>query len=123
MKLIMKTHLNILPIALIAFSASNATGFAASEGDENIVSSQMLKCLTPPDGTPSDENNITAVVVLKGGSADFISINFRTTPSPWELTVAPLISNAITECEPYGVISGRVEFAITPRLLNAGSKN
>ncbi|MGO7586909.1 hypothetical protein ACC689_32465, partial [Rhizobium ruizarguesonis] len=81
--------------------------------------SSLLKL---PADAPSAYNFIV-VAVIKDGSADFLSINFRTPPSEWEKTAAPLIADAITECEPYSSISGRTEFAVTRELVEAGSKN
>ncbi len=82
----------------------------------------MLKCLKLPADAPSSYD-FMVVVVIKDGSADFLSINFRTPPSEWEKTAAPLIADAITECEPYNSISGRMEFAVTRERIEAGSKN
>ncbi|WP_246728023.1 hypothetical protein [Rhizobium leguminosarum] len=55
----------------------------ASEDSGNIVFNQMLKCLKLPADAPSGYN-FMVVAVIKDGSADFLSINFRTPPSEWE---------------------------------------
>jgi hypothetical protein len=111
--------------ALVASAALtvNAVGaLSASVENENIVSSQMLKCLKLPANAPS-AYDMQAVAILKNGSADFVSINFRTMPSEWEKTAAPAIGEAITDCEPYGSISGKFEFAVTPELVGPAAKN
>ncbi|MGR9237915.1 hypothetical protein ACU8OH_03700 [Rhizobium leguminosarum] len=116
-----KTFLYHVLIASVAL-AMNVTSALASEDGGNIVFNQMLKCLKLPADAPS-AYNFLIVAVIKDGSADFLSINFRTPPSEWEKTAAPLIADAITECEPYSSISGRMEFAVTRELIEAGSKN
>lgn len=116
-----KTFLYNVLIASVAL-AMNVTSTHASEDNGNIVFNQMLKCLKLPADAPS-VYNFMVVAVFKDGSADFLSINFRTPASEWEKTAAPLIADAITQCEPYSSISGRMEFAVTPDLVEAGSKN
>ncbi|MGO8454166.1 hypothetical protein ACC779_30365 [Rhizobium ruizarguesonis] len=116
-----KTFLYCVLIASVALSM-NVTGVLASEDGGNIVFNQMLKCLKLPADVPRDYNFLI-VAVIKDGSADFLSVNFRTPPSEWEKTSAPLIADAITQCEPYSSISGRKEFAVTRELIEAGSKN
>ena len=109
-------------VASAALSINAASALSASTENENIVSSQMLKCLKLPANAPS-AYDMRAVVILKNGSADFVSINFRTAPSEWEKIAAPAIGDAITDCEPYASISGKFEFAITPELVGAAKKN
>lgn len=109
-------------VASAALSINVASALSASMENENIVSSQMLKCLKLPANAPS-AYDMRAVVILKNGSADFVSINFRTAPSEWEKNAAPAIGDAITDCEPYGSISGKFELAITPELVGAAAKN
>ncbi|TAX54589.1 hypothetical protein [Rhizobium leguminosarum] len=121
MHYLMKTFLYYLLIASAAL-AMNVTSVLASEDSGNIVFNQMLKCLKLPADAPRDYS-LMVVAVIKDGSADFLSINFRTPPSEWEKTAAPLIADAITECEPYSSTSGRMEFAVTRELVEAGSKN
>ncbi|MGO7960854.1 hypothetical protein [Rhizobium leguminosarum] len=116
-----KTFLYCLLIPSVAL-AMNVTSGRASEDSGNIFINQMLKCLKLPADAPSGYN-FMVVAVIKDGSADFLSINFRTPPSEWEKTAAPLIADAITQCEPYSSISGRMEFAVTRELVEAGSKN
>lgn len=116
-----KTFLYNLLIAFVAL-ALNVPSALAAEDSGNIIFNQMLKCLKLPADAPS-AYNFMVVAVIKGGSADFLSINFRTPPSEWEKTVAPLIADAVTQCEPYNSISGKVEFAVTRELVEAGSKN
>ncbi|QIO54194.1 hypothetical protein HA461_18135 [Rhizobium leguminosarum bv. trifolii] len=116
-----KTFFYYVLIASVAL-AMNVTGARTSEDGGNIVFNQMLKCLKLPADAPS-AYSFLIVAVIKDGSADFLSINFRTPPSEWEKTAAPLIADAITECEPYSSISGRTEFAVTRELIEAGSKN
>lgn len=112
---------NVL-VASAALTANAAGALSASMDNGNIISSQMLKCLKLPANAPS-AYDMQAVVILKNGSADFVSINFRTMPSEWEKTAAPAIGDAITDCEPYGSISGKFEFAVTPELVGAAAKN
>ncbi|TAU87732.1 hypothetical protein ELI02_04620 [Rhizobium leguminosarum] len=116
-----KTFFYYVLIASVAL-AMNVTSVLASEDSGNIVFNQMLKCLKLPADAPS-AYSFLIVAVIKDGSADFLSVNFRTPPSEWEKTAAPLIADAITECEPYSSISGRMEFAVTRELIEAGSKN
>ncbi|TBA20180.1 hypothetical protein ELH66_03675 [Rhizobium ruizarguesonis] len=116
-----KTFLYYMLIASVTL-ALNVTSAHAFEDGGNIVFNQMLKCLKLPADAPS-AYNFMVVAVIKDGSADFLSINFRTPPSEWEKTAAPLIADAITQCEPYSSISGRTEFAVTRELVEAGSKN
>ncbi|MDC9808001.1 hypothetical protein [Rhizobium binxianense] len=121
MHFLTKTFLYCALIASVAL-AMKVTSAAASEDGGNIVFNQMLRCLKLPADAPS-AYNFLIVAVIKDGSADFLSVNFRTPPSEWEKTAAPLIADAITQCEPYNSISGRTEFAITRELVEAGSKN
>lgn len=100
----------------------NLTSAFAFEDSGNIVFNQMLKCLKLPADAPS-VYDFQAVAVIKDGSADFVSINFRAPPSEWEKNAATVVADAITQCEPYSSISGRVVFTITPELVEAGSKN
>ncbi|TAT98682.1 hypothetical protein ELH77_03590 [Rhizobium ruizarguesonis] len=116
-----KTFLYYMLIASVTL-ALNVTSAHAFEDRGNIVFNQMLKCLKLPADAPS-AYNFMVVAVIKDGSADFLSINFRTPPSEWEKTAAPLIADAITQCEPYSSISGRTEFAVTREIVEAGSKN
>jgi hypothetical protein len=111
-----------LPVVLAAVATSHIAAFAASDDLGKTVSTQVLKCLKLPAGAPKDYG-LSAVVVLKEGSADFVSVNFRAPPSAWEMTAAPALGEAITECEPYGSASGTVEITITPELVEAGAKN
>lgn len=116
-----KAFLYSVLIAVVAL-ATKVTTAVASEDGGSIVFNQMLKCLKLPADAPS-AYDFMVVAVIKDGSADFLSINFRTPPSEWEKTAAPLIADAITQCEPYSSISGRTEFAVTRELVEAGSKN
>ncbi|MGO6818240.1 MULTISPECIES: hypothetical protein [Rhizobium] len=116
-----KTFFYYVLIASVAL-AMNVTGAHTSEDGGNIVFNQMLKCLKLPANAPS-AYSFLIVAVIKDGSADFLSVNFRTPPSEWEKTAAPSIADAITQCEPYSSISGRMEFAVTRELIEAGSKN
>ncbi|MGV4792748.1 hypothetical protein [Rhizobium sp. F40D2] len=102
--------------------AISVTSARAAEDSGNIIFNQMLKCLKLPADTPS-AYDFMVVAVIKDGSADFLPINFRTPPSEWEKTAAPLVADAITQCEPYTSISGRVEFPVTRERVEAGSKN
>ncbi|WP_246706306.1 hypothetical protein [Rhizobium leguminosarum] len=104
-----KAFLYCVLIASVAL-AMNVTSAHASEDGGNIVFNQMLKCLKLPADAPS-AYNFLIVAVIKDGSADFLSVNFRTPPSEWEKTAAPLIADAITQCEPYSSVSGKMEFA------------
>ncbi|WP_081525724.1 hypothetical protein [Rhizobium sp. CCGE 510] len=117
-----KTFLSGVFIASVALATNVTKTFASSEKPEDVVSSQMLKCLHLPPDAPN-AYSILAVAVLKDGAADLVSINFRAPPSDWEKIAAPLVASAITQCEPYSSISGRVEFAITPELVGRGPKN
>jgi hypothetical protein len=117
-----KTLLYSAFIASVALVTNVTNTFASSEKAEDAVASQMLKCLHLPPDAPK-AYSILAVAVLKDGSADLVSINFRAPPSDWEKIAAPLVADAITDCEPYSSISGRVEFAVTPELIEAGPKN
>lgn len=74
-----KTFLYSVLIASVAL-AMNVTSTAASEDGGNIVFNQMLKCLKLPADAPS-AYDFMVVAVIKDGSADFLSINFRT-PHP-----------------------------------------
>ncbi|MBX5160364.1 hypothetical protein HJB89_25080 [Rhizobium sp. NZLR8] len=116
-----KTFLHNL-LAASAALAINVTSAPASDDGGNIVSIQMLKCLKLPANAPS-VYSLPVVADMKDGSADFLSINFRAPPSEWEKTAAPIIADAITQCEPYNSISGRVEFTVTRELVESGSKN
>lgn len=111
-------HILIASVAL----AANLTTARASDDGGNVVFNQMLKCLKLPADAPS-AYNFMVVAVFKDGSADLLSINFRTPPSEWEKSAAPLIADAITQCEPYSSISGRTEFVVTRELVEAGLKN
>lgn len=106
---------------ILAISGAKNT-FAASDDSAGIVASQMVKCLKLPADAPASYS-ISAVVVLKDGAADLVAVNFRTQPSEWEKAAAPLVADAITECEPYNLISDRIELSVTPELIEAGSKN
>jgi len=117
-----KTFLCGAFIASVALVANITNTFASSEKPEDAVASQMLKCLRLPPDAP-EAYSILAVAVLKDGAADLVSINFRTPPSDWEKIAAPLVADAITDCEPYSSISGTVEFAITPELIESAPKN
>ncbi|NKN08911.1 hypothetical protein [Rhizobium laguerreae] len=116
-----KSFLYYVLIASVAL-AINVKSVVAAEDSGSIVFNQMLKCLKLPADAPS-AYSFLIVAVIKDGSADFLSINFRTPPSEWEKTAAPLIADAITQCEPYSSVSGRMEFAVTRELVEAGSKN
>ncbi|EJT06586.1 hypothetical protein [Rhizobium sp. CCGE 510] len=109
---------NLLIAVALAISVTSAR---AAEDSGNIIFNQMLKCLKLPAEAPS-VYNFAVVAVIKDGSADFLSINFLSPPSEWEKTAAPLVADAITQCEPY-TISGRVEFPVTRERVEAGSKN
>lgn len=92
-------------LVIIIATISSATQVLASPADgENVISTQMLKCLKLPTNSPKSYS-ISAVAVLKDGTADFVSINFRAPPSEWEMAAAPLVADAITQCEPYNSIS------------------
>ncbi|MGO6884384.1 hypothetical protein ACC702_37240 [Rhizobium ruizarguesonis] len=117
-----KTFLYGVRIASVALATNATNAIASSEKPEDVVSSQMLKCLHLPPDAPK-AYSILAVAVIKDGAADLVSINFRAPPSDWEKIAAPLVADAITDCEPYSSISGRVEFAVTPELIEAGPKN
>lgn len=121
MHFLTKTFPYSVLIVSVAFGTM-VTRALASEDGGNIVFNQMLKCLKLPADAPS-AYDFMVVAVIKDGSADFLSINFRTPPSEWEKTAAPLIADAITQCEPYNLISGRTEFAVIRELVEAGSKN
>ncbi|ANL45762.1 UNVERIFIED_ORG: hypothetical protein M2312_004998 [Rhizobium esperanzae] len=110
---------NVLLAVALAMSVTSAR---ASEDSGTIIFNQMLKCLKLPAGTPS-AYDFMVVAVIKDGAADFLSINFRAPPSEWEKTAAPLVADAITQCEPYASVSGRVEFPVTRERVEAGSKN
>lgn len=110
--------LTSLTAVLLVIGTTGA--FAASQDTIDLVSRQMMKCLKIPADAP-EAYSVNAVVVLKNGSADAISINFRQMPSPWEQAAAPMITDAITQCEPYGSISERIELSVTPELVNAGA--
>ena len=81
----------------------------------------MLKCLKLPANSPA-KFEMSAQVTLQNGKTGLVSINFRTPPTPWEQIAAPAIADAISGCEPYGDISGRVNFSITPELVNSSLK-
>lgn len=70
-------------------SAMNVTSVLASEEGGNVVFNQMLKCLKLPADAPS-AYDFMVVAVIKDGSADFLSINFRTPPSEWEKNGSPV---------------------------------
>ncbi|WP_283195053.1 hypothetical protein [Rhizobium sp. AN80A] len=110
--------LTSLTAVLLALGTTGA--FASSQDTVDLVSRQMMKCLKIPADAP-EAYSVNAVVVLKNGSADAVSINFRQMPSPWEQVAAPMIADAITRCEPYGSISERIELSVTPELVNAGA--
>lgn len=114
-----KTFLHNL---LIAVALAVSVTSARAEDSGNIIFNQMLKCLKLPADTPS-AFDFMVVAVIKDGSAESLSINFRAPPSEWEKTAAPLVADAITQCEPYTSISGRVEFVVTRERVEAGSKN
>ncbi|MEH7880088.1 hypothetical protein V7799_21895 [Rhizobium laguerreae] len=116
-----KTFLYYVLIASVALTI-NVKSVLAAEDSGSIVFNQMRRCLKLTADAPS-AYNFLIVAVIKDGSADFLSINFRTPPSEWEKTAAPLIADAITQCEPYSSISGKMEFAVTRELVEAGSKN
>lgn len=111
--------LSLFAIASAIIGSVNA--FASPES-VNIVSRQMVKCFKIPENAP-ESYSLTAVVVLRNGSADLVAINFRKPPSDWEMMAAPLVADAITQCEPYRSISERIEFAVTPELLKVGTNN
>lgn len=87
----------------------------------NVVASQMLKCLKLPANSPA-KFEMLALVGLQNGKTGLVSINFLTPPTPWEQIAAPAIADAISECEPYGGISGQVKFSIKPELVNSSLK-
>ncbi|NTG34792.1 hypothetical protein G6K91_11030 [Agrobacterium rhizogenes] len=109
-------------LAMILAIGSAANAVAASNDSVGVVARQMIKCLKLPADAPASYS-IGAVVVLKDGVADLVSVNFPTQPSDWEKAAAPLVADAITACEPYNSISGRIELSVTPELIKAGSKN
>lgn len=100
--------------------ATNAS--TASDDSIGVVARQMAKCLKLPANAP-DSYSISAVVVLKDGIAELVSVNFRTQPSAWELAAAPLVADAITECEPYNSLSDRIELSVTPKLIETRSQD
>lgn len=112
----------IFTLTLILAISGAANSVAASDESVGIVARQMVKCLKLPADSPASYS-ITVVVVLKDGEADLVSVSFRTQPSDWEKSAAPLVADAITECQPYNSISERIEISVTPELIEAGSKN
>jgi hypothetical protein len=116
------TYSRISALAVILAIGGATSAVAASEDSVGVVARQMVKCLTLPADAPASYS-IGAVVVLKDGAADLVSVNFRTQPSDWEKAAAPLVADAITACEPYNSISERIELSLTPELIEAGSKD
>lgn len=112
----------IFTLTMILTISGTANAVAASEESVGIVARQMVTCLKLPADAPASYN-ISAVVVLKDGAADIVSVNFRAQPSDWEKAAGPLVADAITECQPYNSISERIELSVTPELIEAGSKN
>ncbi|MGO4452079.1 hypothetical protein AB4Y96_24430 [Phyllobacterium sp. TAF24] len=95
---------------------------AASDEYGKTLTAQMLKCLKLPTDAPKSYS-LSGVAILKDGIADFVTINFTTKPSESEKAVAALVADAVTQCEPYGSVSGTFKFVVTPELFEAGSKN
>ncbi|AYG66664.1 hypothetical protein CCGE531_12155 [Rhizobium sp. CCGE531] len=110
-------------IALLLSSALllTACNVVLSSDKGNVVASQMLKCLKLPANPPA-KFEMLALVTLKDGKTGLVSINFKTPPTPWDQVAAPAVANAISECEPYGDISGQVNFSVTPELVNSSLK-
>lgn len=111
---------NIVRLLLVALPLSSFDAAIAADKGETVAN-QMLKCLRLPENRP-DNFEMTAQIAFKNGSAEFVSINFRAPPTDWEKIVAPAIAAAVTDCEPYGDISGQVSFPVTPELLNSLNK-
>lgn len=107
-------RLSLLVLGLLGIGVAKAA-------DGDAVASQMLRCLKLPDHS-AENVAMVAQIAFKQGSAEFVSINFSAPPTEWEKVVAPAISDAVTDCEPYGDISGQVTFSITPELLNSRKK-
>lgn len=81
------------------------------------LAQKMLRCLQLPRGEP-DSYKMLARVMLKDGEAVLVNIGVGTArPGPWEQLVVPMIADAITNCEPYGELSGPAVFVIDSTLL------
>lgn len=110
-------------IALLILVALPFTACSADDSSDkgSVVASQMLKCLKLPPNSPA-KFEMFAQVALQNGKTGLVSINFRTPPTQWEQIAAPVVADAITDCEPYGAISGQVTFSVTPQLVDSTSK-
>lgn len=105
-----------------AMTIGTSAALAASDDSGKTISTQMLKCLKLPTDAPKTYS-LTTVAILRNGIADFVAINFRIKPTEWEKAAAAVVAEAVTQCDPYGSLSGRFEFAVTPELIEAGPKN
>ncbi|WP_261332550.1 hypothetical protein [Rhizobium leguminosarum] len=95
-----KTFLYYVLITSVAL-AINVKSVLAAEDSGSIAFNQMRRCLKLPADAPS-AYSFLIVALIKNGSA------------------APLIADAITQCEPYSSVSGKMEFAVTREFVEAG---
>lgn len=113
----------LVKTALLILIASDQVACSAnSAGDADRVARQMLTCLELP-ANPPEKFEMEAVVTLKNGQTGIVAINFLQQPTEWEKTATPRVADAITNCQPYGNISGRVNIPVTPALIKSLSKN
>jgi hypothetical protein len=108
--------------ALLILIASDQVACSANNsGDADQVAKQMLTCLNLP-ANPPEKFEMDAVVTLKNGQTGMVAINFLEPPTEWEKTATPAVADAITNCAPYGNISGRVTIPVTSALIKSLSK-
>ncbi len=82
------------------------TAIAASpEENGAAIAKQMLGCLKLPPNAPTTFA-YRIVMQLTDGSADFVRVGLLAPPTKWDMDAVPKIADAVTDCEPYGTMSG-----------------
>jgi hypothetical protein len=89
--------------------------------DGNELARKMLGCLRLPVDAP-DSFRMLTTVVIENGEAKFSKIDFEILPNAWEQAAATAVTDAITACEPYTGLSGRVVFLVTPSLIRPNAR-
>lgn len=98
-----------LLLAGVAILVSLCDRAIAASPQENgtAIAKQMLGCLKlPPDAPATYSYRI--VMQLTNGTADLVRVGLLAPPTQWDMDTVPKIADAITDCEPYGAISGPV---------------
>lgn len=129
--------LMVISIGVFLTGAATGTSYAQPTIDEYMqmvcasnkpvctmgedIAAKMMGCLTLPEGAPKNYEML-AQIMLKDGDPILVKIDMTTLPGSWEAKAVPIISDAITDCGPYGTQSGPALFVLNPALFGSSPK-